>query len=398
VPTTISETRRRQKSTSRRLRILHVLDHLALGGAQFVVFGIARLADSTRFEIHTANVSGVYDPEVIDHVRAACAGIHTIGARAAWDVRALGALVRLIRRGKFDVVHAHLMVSTILGTAAARVARRPVTVTLHNVAADRRNYPRARRLLDAFATRRLANDLVGVSDAVKQTYVDELGFPADRIRVIRNAPVAPLLLPAGFERDRKRRELGVADRLVLTSVARLEETKDHETLLKALPSVIERHPAVTLLIAGDGNLRDRLEELARSLGVAQSTRFLGVRRDAAELTSAGDALCNLTREFEGLPIAVADAMSLGVPVVATRTAALEEVLTNGHSGMLVNAGDVSGVARALIALLDDAEARRRIGAAGRRVVAAQLDPERFIREHERMYVRLDAHRRGSQLA
>jgi glycosyltransferase involved in cell wall biosynthesis len=387
----------RRNSDGRRLRILHVIDGLGIGGAQSALLGMVQLTDEAKFESFVGIAGSWYDEHLVEKIRTEAEEFYVFGARGLWDLRGVARIVRAIRRHEIDIVHTHLVLADVHGGLAARLTRRPVVSILQNVAGDRRNHPRLRRLLGKFATRWLAHSLIAVSDDVKQTHVEALGIPPERLRVIRNVPVAPLLLPADFDRDAKRAALAIPDDApVISSVARLVRQKDHMTLLRALPRVLEEFPNAVVLIAGDGDLRPELTELARQLHLDHAVRFLGVRDDAAEIVAASDVFCNLTREFEGLPVAVADAMSLGVPVVATRTPGLEEVLVDRKSGILVPSHDPEAVARRTLELLRSPEARLRLAGEAQRRASTLLDHARWIAEIEDVYLSLgeDAGRAG----
>jgi glycosyltransferase involved in cell wall biosynthesis len=373
------------QSGRRPLRVLQVIDDLGRGGAQAVVLAALRLADPARLEMRAACVGDHVDAALLREMRRWSAGVVVLGARRMWDVRAVARLAAIVRRSDIDVVHTHLAHGDALGGAAARLAGRPVVSTLHAVAADRLTVPQPRRAVAAAATRRLGSRLIAVSEAVRDSHVAELGLDPARLTVLRNVPVAPLILGERGDRRATRARLGVGEGPVVCVAARLAPPKDHDTLLRALPDVLARHPDLTLLVAGDGPRRGELEALARSHGVDSAVRFLGLRTDVPELLAAADVVCNLTHEAEGLSITVLDALSLGRPVVATRIASVEEVIAHGRSGMLVAPRDVAGAASALLSLLGDSDRRRRIGDEARGATAVGLDGRRWMAELERVY-------------
>jgi glycosyltransferase involved in cell wall biosynthesis len=373
------------ESRRRPLRVMQVIDHLGRGGAQAVVLAAVRLADPARLEMRVACVGDHVDAALLRELRRWSIGIDVLGARRMWDARAVGRLAARVRRSGIDVVHTHLAHADALGGAAARLAGRPAVSTLHAVAADRLTVPQPRRAVAAAATRHLGSRLIAVSEAVRDSHVAELGIAPARLTVLRNVPVAPLMVAEGSDPRATRARLGVGEGPVVCVAARLALPKDHDTLLRAFPDVLARHPDLTVLVAGDGPRRGELEALARSLGVDRAVRFLGLRTDVAELLAAADVVCNLTHEAEGLSITVLDALSLGRAVVATRIASVEEVIADGRSGMLVAPRDVAGAASALLALLGDTDRRRRIGEEACRTTALALDGRRWMAELERVY-------------
>jgi glycosyltransferase involved in cell wall biosynthesis len=264
---------------------------------------------------------------------------------------------------------------------------------LHSVARDRRSYGRVRGILANLATRRFADRIIAVSEAVKKSHIDRLGIPAERFVVIPNIPVAALLLDERFDRDKKRQELGVGDPPLLTTAARLDRPKDQQTLLAALPRVLAAHPDLTVFVIGDGPMREELERLTRELGVEANVTFAGVRLDAVELIAASDVFCHPTL-YEGFGLAVAEAMALGVPVVASRVAGVVELVADGRTGILVPPENPVALAEALTGLLGDPERRRRLGAEGRQAVVARFDSGDWLRQVEAIYDELLQQRRG----
>src|SRR6185436_2343634 len=121
--------------------------------------------------------------------------------------------------------HAHLTLAEWHAGLAARIAGRPLVSTLHSIAEDRESSGRASRMTAGFASRRLSTRLLAVGEQVRSSHARTLGGAAVKLDVVRNVPVAPLLLPPDFDRDRKRVELGASGPLV-TSVSRLAAMRD----------------------------------------------------------------------------------------------------------------------------------------------------------------------------
>jgi len=367
------------------IAVLQVIDGLRVGGAQSVVLGMLRLYDRERFRMVVANV-GARDPALVERLTQH-ADVALAEGRPLWDPRGPAALLGIIRRYRIDLVHTHLAAADVLGGLAARIAGRTSVSTLHNVAEDRRRYRRERRMLADLATRRLSGRLIAVSAAVRDSHARLLGIDPRRMTVIPNVPVAPLLLPRNFDRDRKRAELGVSSGPLLATVARLDDTKDQESLVRALPAVASEHPEVTALVIGEGPRAEALALLASELGVASRVRFLGRRMDAVELMAASDVVCHPTHAFEGLPIALLDAMSLGLAVVASAVRGVDELVDHGRSGLLVPSGDPDALAVVLSDVLASTELRERLGAAARDRIARDYDVGHWMRRIEDEYIR-----------
>jgi len=343
--------------------------------------------------MHVATVAPERDQTLADEIRAASSSLTILGGRGFHDVRTIGRLLRLVRKLDIDVIHTHLAVADVSGGVAGALTRIPVVTSLHSVAADRRTHPPRRRIPAAYATRRLATEVLAVSDAVKASQVSELGIPWGRVRVVRNVAVGPLSLPRDFRPEAKRAKLGVMHGTTICMAARLASPKDHYTLLQSMVIVRERRPDVTLLVAGDGHRRAELEALTERLGLGSGVWFLGTRADVPELLCAVDIVCNITHEAEGLSITVLDALSLGRPVVATNIPSVAEAIEDGRTGFLVPPRDAASTAKVLLRLIEQPQLRKSIGERARTAALASSDPRQWWNEFEETYRRL-ANRRG----
>jgi glycosyltransferase involved in cell wall biosynthesis len=365
-------------------RVLQVIDGLRIGGAEIALLGLLELTDHDRFPSYVASV-GPTDQEFVDRVRASSRGVFFVTGRALWDPRPVLALVSIIYREQIDLVQTHLAGADVQGGLAAWLTRRPAVSVLHSVADDRASYSRGRRILADFATRHLADRIVAVSEAAKESHVTELGVAPDRFTVLPNVPVKAYLLGDSFDRSRKRRELGVDDSPMISVASRLERPKDHETFLRSLPAVVDANPRLRVFILGDGPLRNHLVSLCKDLGLGDAVVFAGARLDAVEVIGASDLFCHPTL-YEGFGLALAEAMALAVPVVATGVSGVIELIDDGRTGSLVPPQDPVALARALNELLADPERQRRLGHDAQESMRLRLDPDAWVRAMEEVYV------------
>jgi glycosyltransferase involved in cell wall biosynthesis len=173
--------------------------------------------------------------------------------------------------------------------------------------------------------------------------------------------------PAGWQRgpdvrSATRAELGfAADDLVVGTVGNLTLKKDHRTLLAAFAQLVGAEGRARLVLVGAGPLEDALRTYAAQLGVSDQMVFAGSRGDVPDLLSAFDVFA-LSSRYEGLPIALIEAMAAGLPVVATDVGGVAEVVDDGRNGYLVEEGDPSALATRLAKLLADPLLRQRLGA------------------------------------
>lgn len=272
-------------------------------------------------------------------------------------------LTRLLRRLRPRVVHVMEVWPPAL--VAARLARVPrVLVTHHTPELPRRDNLAGRlwqRL--AWATR------PGV------IYTSE----ADRERDGRRPSH---VIPLGIDLEHFASGTPALDGTVVGNVARLAEQKGHRTLIEAVPAVLERHPEARFVIAGEGELREEIEQLAEPFGGHVS--ILGNRSDVADLLASFDVFAYPSR-FEGLCLAVIEAQAAGVPVVATPVGGIRETVLDGETGFLVPIGDAAALAERISYVLDHPEEAHRVADEGRRRARARFSQERMVAETLALY-------------
>lgn len=208
-------------------------------------------------------------------------------------------------------------------------------------------------------------------------YTSETDRENDRSRTLRTHVV-----PLGIDLARFARGRPVLDGRVVGNVARLAEQKGHRDLIAAAPRVLDRHPDVRFVIAGDGELRTELDELARPLG--DRFAFLGARDDVPDLL-ASFAVFAFPSRFEGLCLAVIEAQAAGVPVVATPVGGIRETVIDGETGWLVPPHDVKALAERITWCLDNADEARGVAREAQRRVRQRYSVDRMVAETLALY-------------
>ncbi|RIK92696.1 MAG: glycosyl transferase family 1 [Proteobacteria bacterium] len=367
-------------SSSPHRRVLLALESSGPGGAENMLLVLADELARKNWEPIFATLRPGWLTE-----RALAAG-HQVwilpqqpGLDPGWVVR-LGAR---LRRERIDVVHAHEFAMSVYASAAARALGLRAVATLHG------HHWIAGRAIRGAALRwlhRLGMPLVAVSDELAGYVAQAVRLPRARIAVIPNGIPLPPALGAADEREIRRAvraALGVGDeQSFVLAVGNLYPVKGHATLLQAAAKL----PGVAVAIAGRGDEEPRLAALARSLGVADRVRLLGLRDDVGRLLVACDVFAHPSLR-EGLPLAVLEAMAAARAVVAARVGGIPEAVREGETGLLVPPEDPDALACALAALLSDAPRRAALGAAGRARVAAELSSERMAARYVDLYER-----------
>jgi glycosyltransferase involved in cell wall biosynthesis len=375
----------------RRLRILRVITRLNVGGpAIHAVLLCARL-DNDRFEsVLVAGTESASEGNMIELGRLeAPPMLHRIPALGREislvdDLRAVGALIALIREFKPDIVHTHLSKAGTLGRVAARIAGVPVVIHTYHGTVFRGYFGtvRSRLFLEIErAIARMTTRVIAITSGQRRDLVAlGIGNEAKVVEIPLGLELAPFV--EGVSRAEARNLLGLpSEEPVIAIVARLVPIKDVGLFLRALARL--SRPAIGLIV-GDGDERVSLEREAALLGIASRCRFLGWRRDVRSIYAAADVVA-LTSRNEGSPVSIIEAMAAGRPVVCTDVGGVSDVVTSGVSGILVPHGDAEALATAIDQLLADPAARERLGQEARRAVYPRYDVSRLVTDISALY-------------
>jgi glycosyltransferase involved in cell wall biosynthesis len=227
--------------------------------------------------------------------------------------------------------------------------------------------------------------IVAISRAVREELCGRGGLDPRRVATIASGVDAQAFRPDGAARARVLREFALADdAFVVGVVAQLIPRKGHELLLRCLPDLVRRVPRLYVLCCGRGPLRARLQRRVAAAGLTQRVRFVGFRADLALLLPGFDLLVH-PAAHEGLGVAILEAMSCEVPVVATAVGGVVDAVGDGREGLLVPWGDAVALTAAVERLSGEEPTRRRMGAAGRIRVQREFSTARMADRYVELY-------------
>jgi glycosyltransferase involved in cell wall biosynthesis len=355
-----------------------------IGGTRRHVVDLARGLAARGIEVWLASAQRRDPGYPADLAALAALGVHCVDVpmvrsiHPGRDLADLRTLEELVRRVEPDVVHTHSSKAGVLGRLAAASAGRPVVHTPHTFAfLFKAEFSAWQRALFRALEQHLSGSsaaVIAVSRSEAESMRRSLVVPRERVRVVPNGIDAARWIAA---RPVSRASLGVPEGVPLLSVlGLLHVAKGQDVALRALarPELAGAH----LLLAGMGHAREELEELARSLGVAQRAHFLGWRDDAPALVAATDVVL-LPSRWEGMPYIVLESMAAARPVVATRVDGAIELVDDGRTGALVEIEDDASLARAVARVLALAPgARERMGELARERVLGTFTIERML--------------------
>lgn len=356
------------------LRVLFVVPSLGIGGTERLITQLLPNIDRSR--IDAALVCTGEEGELFDVLRSrgiSCRALHSGGLRNG--VRAFVRLSSEIRKNK-----PHVIVSAGEGsTFVARLAGLRHSIKRNVLWVHGSSELGTPRLMPRFIDRILipaTSRFLAVTEAQREFMTDVRRYPAAKITVIRNGVDANAIEHRPGRSQLAKVNLDPARPTVAMS-ARLHPVKDHTTFLHAARIVQDHLPQTQFVVIGDGPTRLEIETLRRRLGLQESVRLIGLRRDIDILLPAIDVhvLCS---HSESMPLAVLEGMACGRPVICTDVGGTSEIIEHGVSGFLVPARDPAKVASYLINLLSDRELADRIGSAAKVRVQTAFSLEKNV--------------------
>ena len=385
-----------------KISVLHFIGDLDYAGAQEVVHTLVKYLSSNECR---PIVCSLRDGPLRRDIESLGITVKVLGPRRYRVTRFLKffadlrhirrELINLIEIYDIDVIQTHLvgfldfLVLTLLHETRLRV----VLWTIHNVNflpqhshCFMNSKKFARRLLYRLAARRVSG-FVAVSEEVERSIVRKLGPIEDKVFTISNGVDI-----TQFEKDEDRTQvtqmLGFeSDVFLAVVVGRFHVQKGHSYLVEATPTISEQYPQVKFLFIGEGQLEKDLKSQVNRLKLNENIYFLGTRSDVPAILAAVD-LFVLPSLWEGLSIALLEAMAAGKPIVATAVSGTSEVMIPGKTGLLVPPGNSRLLAEAILRILAEPALARKMGCAAKQHVTENFSARKQADEHLALYRRL----------
>jgi glycosyltransferase involved in cell wall biosynthesis len=298
-----------------------------------------------------------------------------------FDLRTIISLAAFCRKNDVEILNTHSGIDAWVGGFASLLAKCRLIRTRHlNLPLHRRWYNFVHYLADRTVT---------CGEVMRENLVIHCGFPESQVTSIPTG-VDLKSFQARKDRETVRHDLKIdANHFVVLMVGVIRAVKRHEVALRAFALFHEQFPEARLLLAGEGPMQQGMEDLARSLGLGDSIRFLGHREDVPDLMRAADCLL-LTSRSEGVPQVLTQGLHCGLPTVATAVGGVPEVILHEKTGLLVSPEDMNGVVAALTRLRSNPEFALCLSAAGKRHVAEKFSLEAMADATEQLYADIEA--------
>jgi glycosyltransferase involved in cell wall biosynthesis len=314
-------------------------------------------------------------------------------------VRIRRELSRLVEKYRVNVIQTHILqvLDFLVLTLRSAVEPRIVLWTMQNVEFFPKKDPTRRQRLYGIkklgyrliyrVLSRWVDGFVAVSSQVRKTIVEQVGPVDEKVFTVCNA-VDPRPFERAVDKAVVCEQLGLpTDVDLIAVVGRLTEQKGHCYLVEAMPFILDAFPKTHLLFVGDGELRGKLEAQVTAAGLAEHIHFLGVRSDVPDLLAAADLFVQPSL-WEGLSVALLEAMAAAKPIVATAVSGTTQAMVPGKTGLVVPSGDHRALAGAIVQLLSHPTQGQAMGQAAKQHVLKHYGAQKQAQDHLSLYHRL----------
>ncbi len=360
-----------------RLKVCQVIPTLVQGGAEKQMSLLARHLDAERFESQVVVLT--HGGPLEQELENAGVPVHLVGKRRKLDPTSLFRLTRKIRQLRPDVVHTWLFAGNSYGRVAAKLAGVPVIV------AGERSVDPWKRGWHHFIDRRLlpVTDTIATNTFAVRDFYAQHGIAASKFTIIPNAVIPGNIKTLQREEFFKRLRMQPRG-IVVGAVGRLWKQKGYQDLIWAAELLRMAHEDVWLVIVGDGPDRDKLLHYRDQVRAHPAVKMVGHRADAAELMSCFDILWNGSL-YEGQSNTILEAMSLGIPVVASDIPGNRDLVVHNETGLLFPLGDVETLCRQTLSLINDESRRRVMGQQAIARIQSEFSLKKMVEAYEKLY-------------
>ncbi|MBL6980973.1 MAG: glycosyltransferase [Anaerolineales bacterium] len=350
---------------------MHIIDHVGIGGAQKSVTMLARVIHEYDSKLIVLSLYKSQSISFHDELESDGAEIHYFPGTKLLGIRRIVSIIKFLRVERVDIVHTHLVYGNIIGIIAARLAGVPVMAMCHSSGIDPKLYHPIRHWLETWLLRFAANMVTGDSHSAAAAQRPRL--KTKPIYAVPNAvSEVPPIPDSTIEAIREKFTAGDDCTLIIT-VGRLSAPKGYSDLITAFNIVSKLHPKTRLVIVGKGDLYDELAEQIELLGVSESVILTGPRGDVPALLAASDLFVS-SSHWEGLSLALLEAMMSGLPIVATKVGDALRVVPE-NVGIIVPPKEPKKLAEALLTFIEDPKKRKIYGQNAHENATQNLGPK-----------------------
>lgn len=301
---------------------------------------------------------------------------------------AIWRLARILRREKVDILQTHLYEASFVGFLAAKLAGTPLKIlTRHHLDQNHQIGNKLSLALDRWEAR-TADEIIGLSNAVKEFMISAEEAEADKITVIHQGFDFDMFAATDDDGNRVRQEFGLTDKdFVVATIGNFTSTKGHRFIISAAARLQREIPNLKLMFIGDGGDKGAVEAQIAEANLQSRVIFTGFRRDVGACIKSANVVVHPSLS-EAFCQVLVETMSVGTPLISTDVGGAKEVITHGETGILIRPGDVDAIVDAMLRLYQNADLTKKMTLAGQQSVRATFTVEKMIDRQIAVYERL----------
>lgn len=369
--------------------VVYLIDGLGWGGAERLMIPILSNVNRELIEPYVCVLQNKDGNPVAAELQKINIPVENIPIRHLREVSGVKKVTNFLQKINANLLHAQLEFATVFGGLAAKWLGIPAVATLHTLPLQNKSLKlRFHDALENFVLRNFFNPVISVSEETRLAYHHAANIRDEKSCVIYNGIDVNLFSPNRQNRASILQEFDIpSDAIVLITVAVLRELKGIQYMIQAMPGVVSAKPNVYYLVVGSGEYAESLKDEAQKSGVSEHIIFTGARTDIPQLMSAGD-LFVLPTLTEALPTVLAEAMASGLPILASSVGGVPEMVEDGINGKLIPPAHPDILANATLEMLNDMEALRKMGNAGRKIAEEKFNIKSQVAQLENLYLKL----------
>ena len=365
------------------LRILQLISSLGFFGAENVLLELSAELKKLGHSATIGIFKNLHSPnlELLEKAKEYSLNTQVFECNGRFDLKTVSMISSYVKENSVDVIHSHGYKSNIYAVLSNIKNKKPLVSTCHNWINSNARMG-FYTFLDKLFLKRF-DAVISVSTPVKELLLKS-GISPKKISLIENGVNLDRFQVNGNGKNLKK-DLRLPDnRKIIGTVGRLTKEKGHTYFLKAAKKILDLNENCIFLVVGDGELREDLNEEAKSLGISRNILFTGKRDDIPDLLSLMDIFV-LPSLLEGQPMALLEAMAAKRPVIATTVGDIPKILKNGELGILVPLFNPEAVADGILSCLNNLEKANQIASMAYSEVAKNYSSARMAKEYLTIY-------------
>jgi len=362
------------------MRILHLTTHLNTGGITSYIYNLGKTLVKQGHYVIVASSGGDRELDFFSKgMELLILNVKTKSELSPKIYACLPKLIKIMREQKIELIHSHTRITQVMGSILSRFVKRPFVSTCHGFYKLRFS----RRLWPCWG-----DAVIAISPGVKEHLVKDFKVEVSKVFYISHGVNLERYQPVTPERRSAcRREFDVKSGPVIGVVARLEEVKGQDLMIKAMPEILKKIPAAKLFLIGKGKKESFLKKLTEEQGVQDNCFFYPVTQRTHEMLPLLDCVVQPSRE-EGLGLSILESQASGLPVVATKVGGIPSIIEHGKTGLLVEPLDTAGLAQAVSQILTNKALAESLGKNGRSKVERDSSAEGMAQKTLEVYQRV----------